>query len=101
MRLLILYNSFYSLCKTVQIGEDPTDEPDFSYIPETHQIASSSSSANSLESSLMLLQESLESGAAIAQFEVRTRWLPENVCVHSECRSVVSTLFKMRIAEEW
>ncbi|BFY98244.1 hypothetical protein BsWGS_01284 [Bradybaena similaris] len=51
------------------ISEDQADEPDFSYTPETHQIASSSSSANTLDSSLMLLQESLESGAAIAQFE--------------------------------
>lgn len=48
------------------------DEPDLTYIPETHQIASSSSSANTLESSLLLLQEGLDSGAAIAQFEVST-----------------------------
>ena len=54
----------------VYVGEDAADEPDFTYIPETHQIASSSSSANTLDSSLLLLQEGLESGAAIAQFEV-------------------------------
>ncbi|BFZ01359.1 hypothetical protein BsWGS_04397 [Bradybaena similaris] len=60
----------------VQISEDPGDEPDYSYIPETHQIASTSSSANTLESSLMLLQESLESGAAIAQFEQLYRKKP-------------------------
>lgn len=58
-----------SIC-AVYVGEDTADEPDFTYIPETHQIASSSSSANTLESSLLLLQEGLESGAAIAQFEV-------------------------------
>ncbi|XP_013061664.1 tyrosine-protein phosphatase non-receptor type 4-like isoform X1 [Biomphalaria glabrata] len=60
----------------VYVGEDQTDEPDFSYIPETHQIASSASSANTLDSSLMLLQESLESGAAIAQFEQLYRKKP-------------------------
>ncbi|KAH9513348.1 Tyrosine-protein phosphatase non-receptor type 4 [Bulinus truncatus] len=60
----------------VYVGEDQTDEPDLTYIPETHQIASSASSANSLESSLMLLQESLESGAAIAQFEQLYRKKP-------------------------
>nr|KAG5708397.1 hypothetical protein BaRGS_034428 [Batillaria attramentaria] len=54
----------------VYVGEDTADEPDFTYIPETHQIASSSSNANTLESSLLLLQEGLESGAAIAQFEM-------------------------------
>ncbi|XP_059157704.1 tyrosine-protein phosphatase non-receptor type 4-like isoform X2 [Physella acuta] len=58
------------------VGEDESDEPDFTYIPETHQIASSTSSANTLESSLMLLQESLESGAAIAQFEQLYRKKP-------------------------
>ncbi|XP_025096185.1 tyrosine-protein phosphatase non-receptor type 4-like isoform X2 [Pomacea canaliculata] len=60
----------------VYVGEDTADEPDFTYIPETHQIASSSSSANTLESSLLLLQEGLESGAAIAQFEQLYRKKP-------------------------
>lgn len=60
----------HALFVAVYVGEDQSEEPDFTYIPETHQIASSSSSANTLESSLMLLQESLESGAALAQFEV-------------------------------
>ncbi|XP_046328010.1 tyrosine-protein phosphatase non-receptor type 4-like isoform X14 [Haliotis rufescens] len=60
----------------VYVGEDQSEEPDFTYIPETHQIASSSSSANTLESSLMLLQESLESGAALAQFEQLYRKKP-------------------------
>ncbi|XP_076460431.1 tyrosine-protein phosphatase non-receptor type 4-like isoform X3 [Babylonia areolata] len=60
----------------VYMGEDTGDEPDFTYIPETHQIASSSSSANTLESSLVLLQEGLESGAAIAQFEQLYRKKP-------------------------
>ncbi|KAK7499356.1 hypothetical protein BaRGS_00009331 [Batillaria attramentaria] len=60
----------------VYVGEDTADEPDFTYIPETHQIASSSSNANTLESSLLLLQEGLESGAAIAQFEQLYRKKP-------------------------
>ncbi|XP_070210282.1 tyrosine-protein phosphatase non-receptor type 4-like isoform X4 [Littorina saxatilis] len=60
----------------VYVGEDTADEPDFTYIPETHQIASSSSSANTLDSSLLLLQEGIESGAAIAQFEQLYRKKP-------------------------
>ncbi|RUS91860.1 hypothetical protein EGW08_000431, partial [Elysia chlorotica] len=59
----------------VYVSEDQTEEPDFTYIPDTHQIASSSST-NTLQSSLMLLQESLESGAAIAQFEQLYRKKP-------------------------
>ncbi|XP_041367187.1 tyrosine-protein phosphatase non-receptor type 4-like isoform X2 [Gigantopelta aegis] len=59
----------------VYVSEDQTDEPDFSYVPETHVIASSSN-ANTLESSLMLLQESLDSGAALAQFEQLYRKKP-------------------------
>lgn len=64
------HRNTFKLSLIAHISEDQADEPDFSYTPETHQIASSSSSANTLDSSLMLLQESLESGAAIAQFEV-------------------------------
>ena len=45
------------------------DEPDLVYDPDTHQI-SSASGANALEVSLKVLEESLESGAALAQFEV-------------------------------
>ncbi|XP_076468051.1 tyrosine-protein phosphatase non-receptor type 4-like isoform X7 [Babylonia areolata] len=59
----------------VYVGEEPSDEPEYTYIPETHQIASTSS-ANSLDASLMLLQEGLESGAAIAQFEQLYRKKP-------------------------
>ena len=51
------------------VGEDVAEEPDFVYIPESHQITTTAG-ANALEASLVLLQESLESGAALAQFEV-------------------------------
>ncbi|KAL8615564.1 hypothetical protein ACOMHN_016141 [Nucella lapillus] len=57
-------------------GEDTGEEPDFTYIPETHQIDSSSTSPNTLHSSLLLLGEGLESGAAIAQFEQLYRKKP-------------------------
>eukprot|EP00106_Octopus_bimaculoides_P003360 XP_014770802.1 PREDICTED: tyrosine-protein phosphatase non-receptor type 4-like isoform X3 [Octopus bimaculoides] len=53
----------------VYVSEDNAEEPDLMYIPETHQIASTMSGANTLQASMMLLQESLESGAAMAQFE--------------------------------
>ncbi|XP_050418197.1 tyrosine-protein phosphatase non-receptor type 4 isoform X4 [Patella vulgata] len=59
----------------VYVGEDASEEPDFSYTPETHTIASSNNS-NTLQSSLLLLQESLESGAALAQFEQLYRKKP-------------------------
>ena len=50
-------------------GDDNMDEPDLTYDADTHQI-SSASGANALEVSLKVLEESLESGAALAQFEV-------------------------------
>lgn len=41
------------------------------YLPENYQIiAPQGTGTNALEASLMLLQESLDSGAALAQFEV-------------------------------
>ena len=69
----------------VYVGDDTGEEPDFQYIPDTHGI-SSSAHTDSLSGSLMLLQEALESGAAIAQFEVSVRsisidWFPIGVLV--------------------
>ena len=57
----------------VYIGDDATDpEPDFVYNPDTHDIASTlPPGSDPLVGSIMLLSESLESGAALAQFEVR------------------------------
>jgi hypothetical protein len=54
----------------VYIGEEPPDEPDFQYIPDTHQISSTlPPGGDPLDGSIMLLTEGLHSGAAIAQFE--------------------------------
>ncbi len=54
-------------------GEDNIEEPDLVYDPDTHQISSSAGGgANALDLSLQLLEESLNSGAALAQFEVIT-----------------------------
>ena len=64
----------YMSTLAVYVGDGIGEEPEFSYVPETHQIASSASDANTLGPSLLLLQEALESGAAIAQFEV-VSWL--------------------------
>lgn len=56
---------------SVYVGEEQADQdPDLVYIPDSHQITGSLTGANALENSLMLLQESLESGAALAQFDV-------------------------------
>lgn len=65
----INYNDLFYVI-TVYVGEEQVEEPDFVYIPESHQITSSATGANALDASLMLLQESLESGAALAQFDV-------------------------------
>ena len=61
----------YQTFLAVYIGEDTPDEPDFQYIPDTHHIASTlPPGGDQLEGSILLLTEGLESGAALAQFEV-------------------------------
>ena len=58
------------------IGEEMSEEPDFQYIPDTHQYASNLPQGHSpLDGSLLLLNESLQSGAALAQFEVGLVWI--------------------------
>ncbi|KAH3719339.1 hypothetical protein DPMN_062171 [Dreissena polymorpha] len=52
------------------------NEPDLVYVPETCMITAPSSGGNALESSLHLLEETLESGAALAQFEQLYRKKP-------------------------
>ena len=70
MKLRQPYDSVFVL---VYIGEDTPEEPDFQYIPDTHHIASTlPPGGNPLDGSMLLLTEGLESGAALAQFEVRT-----------------------------
>ena len=55
----------------VYIGEDAPDEPDLQYIPDTHHITTTlPPGGDALAASLLLLEESLQSGAALAQFEV-------------------------------
>ena len=51
------------------------DEPDLVYDPDTHQISSAATGANALDVSLKVLEESLDSGAALAQFEVTETWI--------------------------
>lgn len=53
------------------VGEEAQEEPNLEYLPDNYQIiAPQGTGTNALEASLMLLQESLDSGAALAQFEV-------------------------------
>ena len=62
----------FVLMLSVYIGEESTEEPDFQYIPDTHHITTSlPHGSDPLAGSLLLLAESLESGAALAQFEVQ------------------------------
>ncbi|XP_064647817.1 tyrosine-protein phosphatase non-receptor type 4-like isoform X4 [Lineus longissimus] len=60
----------------VYVGDDTIEEPDFQYIPDTHHISSTLPQSDLLGGSLMLLQEALESGAALAQFEQLYRKKP-------------------------
>ncbi len=63
------------------IGEDEPDEPEFQYIPDTHHITTTlPPGADPLASSLLLLQEGLESSAALAQFEVRVQTVLYSGC---------------------
>ena len=70
---------------SVYIGEEQGEEPDFQYIPDTQQICNNlPQGSDPLGGSLMLLQDSLDSGAALAQFEVRLLvicLLPTGFCV--------------------
>jgi len=53
----------------VYIGEDTPEEPDFQYIPDTHH-STLPPGGDPLSGSMLLLQEGLESGTLLAQFEV-------------------------------
>ncbi|XP_074659183.1 tyrosine-protein phosphatase non-receptor type 4-like isoform X2 [Tubulanus polymorphus] len=61
----------------VYYGEDPSEEPDFQYIPDTHHISSTVPQGDMLSGSLMLLQEALENGAALGQFDQLYRKKPD------------------------
>ena len=65
----MMINYFCSL--TVYIGEDTPEEPDFQYIPDTHH-APLPPGGDPLSGSMALLQETLENGNLLAQFEVCT-----------------------------
>lgn len=61
----------------VYVGEETQEEPNLEYLPDNYQIiAPQGTGTNALEASLMLLQESLDSGAALAQFEQLYRKKP-------------------------
>ena len=64
---------FSCFSSSVYIGDETADnEPDFQYTPDTYHISTTlPPGGDPLSGSLTLLQEGLESGAALAQFEVR------------------------------
>ena len=64
------------LC-AVYIGEDTPEEPDFQYIPDTHH-STLPPGGDPLSGSMLLLQEGLESGTLLAQFEVGLVSLTQN-----------------------
>ncbi|KAK2173047.1 hypothetical protein NP493_908g02008 [Ridgeia piscesae] len=59
----------------VYIGEDTPEEPDFQYIPDTHH-STLPPGGDPLSGSMLLLQEGLESGTLLAQFEQLYRKKP-------------------------
>lgn len=55
---------------TVYIGDDLPSEPEFQYIPDAHQVSASLPPGHDpLAGSMLVLRESVDSGAALAQFE--------------------------------
>jgi tyrosine-protein phosphatase non-receptor type 4 len=60
----------------VYLGEE-VEEPEFQYVPETPHISPLVPGTQALAQSMLLLEESLESGAVLGQFEQLYR---RNVC---------------------
>lgn len=55
---------------TVYIGDDLPSEPEFQYVPDAHQVSALLPPGHDpLAGSMLVLRESVESGAALAQFE--------------------------------
>ncbi|CAB4065164.1 PTPN4 [Lepeophtheirus salmonis] len=71
--------------QNVYIGED-VDEPEFQYVPETPRIVSAPPGTQALSQSMLLLEESLESGAINGQFEQLYRRNP-NLSI-TECHKI-------------
>ena len=53
------------------MGEEVEEEPAFQYIPESPRVPNGGMESDPLVESIMLLQEGLEVGTALAQFEVQ------------------------------
>ncbi|XP_040569393.2 LOW QUALITY PROTEIN: tyrosine-protein phosphatase non-receptor type 4-like [Lepeophtheirus salmonis] len=71
--------------QNVYIGED-VEEPEFQYVPETPRIVSAPPGTQALSQSMLLLEESLESGAINGQFEQLYRRNP-NLSI-TECHKI-------------
>ena len=71
---VVLTSPLRVLC-SVYIGDETADqEPDFQYTPDTYHISTTlPPGGDPLGGSLSLLQEGLDSGAALAQFEVASQ----------------------------
>ena len=55
---------------SVYVGEEVEEEPIFQYIPESPRVPNGVPEKNALAESIMLLQDGLESGTVLQQFEV-------------------------------
>ena len=56
------------LLQNVYMGED-VEEPEFQYVPDTPHVSPLVPGTQALSQSMLLLEESLESGAMVGQFE--------------------------------
>ena len=69
---------------TVYIADESPSEPDFQYIPDTHHIiAILPPGGDPLMGSMTLLRESLDSGAVLAQFEVRRSFISRHALLRN------------------
>lgn len=74
---------FHHVC-LVYVSDDVEEEPVFQYIPESPRVANGG--IDPLSESIMLLQEGLASGTALAQFEVSGSHCPfKSMNIHKRC----------------
>ena len=89
MQSLKLFLTGLAYFQNVYLGEE-VEEPEFQYVPETPHISPLVPGTQALAQSMLLLEESIESGAVLGQFEQLYRrnsnltmsicHLPENMC---------------------
>ena len=81
------YHNMNSLLQNVYMATEDVEEPEFQYVPDTPHISPLVPGTQALSQSMLLLEESLESGAITGQFEQLHRKNPSlamDVCHTSD-----------------